>query len=350
MSSFYNCNLFNLKFSNLENFSFEQEEILLRDYNKSTKSSSFNKLNVKYFCKFKEYKNLDWNKPTGIIPIKDNKDLLEFTLKNLSNNNVFEYINFIIVDDRSEDNIKDIVKKYPVSYLRVDNKKGFNFSSLNNIAAKIASDKGSKQIVLWNSDLWVDSEDTVPSLLKLHKDNNSTISGTKLLYPAFSWNGEEVSHNISSIFPDKVGSYRGTIQFGGGLFIFSEQFKNYFPIHYSRFKEKNFFKSNVNKLCNFVTGAFQIIDLEWYINNGGLNPSLSKNFQDVDICLRASEQNKKVYYFGENIYMLHDESVSLSKEKSDKQFLSDHILYSKIWNIQRFYSLYVQVKNGFHTY
>ena len=82
-----------------------------------------------------------------------------------------------------------------------------------------------------------------------------------------------------------------------------------------------------------------MIDLEWFITNGGLNPSLSKNFQDVDICLRANEQNNSVYYFGKDIYFYHDESVSLIKEgKNDTQLVSDHVLFGKIWN-EKLYSL-----------
>ena len=73
--------------------------------------------------------------------------------------------------------------------------------------------------------------------------------------------------------------------------------------------------------------------LDWFVKNGGLNPSLSKNFQDVDLCLRAIQQNKKVFYFGKDIYFYHDESLSLTKEgKNDLQFQSDHVLFSKLWN------------------
>ena len=171
----------------------------------------------------------------------------------------------------------------------------------------------------------------------MHNQEDSTISGTKLLYPPFSWNDEEVSENISSVFPNKSKTYRGTVQFGGSTFINSQQFRTQFPVHAHRFSNHTINKVNNKKLCEFITGAFQIINLKWYINNGGLNPSLSKNFQDVDICLRAFEQDEKVFYFGKDIFLYHDESVSLAKEKNDNQFLSDNVLYSNIWNNNRFF-------------
>lgn len=335
MSSYYNCSLFNQNIQNYSNFEFVQEEVVLKGQAQNNKFA-FNKVSVLYKCKFEEYDKANWNKPTAIIPIKNGLKLLEYTLNNLSKNHVYDHLNFIIVDDRSTDDIKKVCFNYPVSYLRVDNEKGFNFSTLNNIAAKIAFDKGSKQIVLWNSDLWVPDETTIPKLLKMHNDEGCTISGTKLLYPPFSWNGEDVSDNILSVFPSKSQTYRGTVQFGGSLFIFNPNFGTYFPNHLARFKNQDYLKVNENRLSDFITGAFQIFDLEWYMNNGGLNPSLSKNFQDVDVCLRAVEQDKKVMYFGKDIFLYHDESVLLSKEKNDNQFHSDHILYTKLWDHDKF--------------
>jgi len=334
MSSYYKCELFNQTIQDYKNFKFTQEELLLKSFNGS--SSSFEKKQVIYSCSFEEHTEADWGKPTGIIPIKDNIKLLTFTLNNLKQFNVFKYINFIIVDDRSSEDIKSVCQQYPVSYLRVDNEKGFNFSSLNNIAAKIAHDKGSKRIILWNSDLWVSDEGTIPSLISLHEKNNATISGTRLLYPPFSWNGEVVSENIKEFFINKKDTYRDTVQFGGSFFTFNDQLKTFFPNHYGRFCNKNNPYVAQNKLQEFVTGAFQIIEMEWYLENVGLNQSMSKNFQDVDICLRACEQDNKIMYLGEH-FLYHDESVSLTGKKNDDQMISDHVLYSKIWNNERFF-------------
>lgn len=335
MSSYYKCELFNQKISDYNNFSFIQEEIFLKEYNE--KNCTFEKNKILYKCSFEEKDNFNWNMPIGIICIKDNIDLLAYTLNNLKINNVYEYVSFIVVDDRSVQDIKSVCENYPVSYLRVDNEKGFNFSILNNIAAKIALDRGSKDIILWNSDLFVPDDKQIPQLLDLHYKNDSTITGTKLLYPPFAWNGlEEATHNIQSVFPNKQNSYRNTIQFGGGNFAYNTNFKTYFPNHYCRFKEKNYFLSSQDKLDCFITGAFQIINLSWFFEAGGLNCSMSLNFQDVDLCLRATKQDKKIYYFGKDNYLLHDESVSISKSKNSKQFINDHMIYCKIWDEKTF--------------
>jgi len=339
--SFYNCSFFNNKIDNFNSFSVEQEEIVLKKMI-SKEKLEFEIKKVEYKCKFIQHKKFDISKPLAIIPIKDNVSLLEFTIKNIINYKILDSLDFIVVDDRSDEDIYSLCKQNSINYLRVDNDKGFNFSMLNNIAAKLAYENGYDTIVLWNSDLWANDESTIPELVKLHKENNSTISGTKLLYPNFSWDGKEVSHNIETIFPNKKNNYRGTIQFGGSAFIIASVFNTYFPIHSFRFKEKDYYRANVNKICEFVTGAFQIINLKWFIELGGLNPSLSKNFQDVDICLKATEDNKKVMYFGKDLFLLHDESVLLSKNKTDQQFISDNALYSRIWNNHRFLKMIVE--------
>ena len=58
-------------------------------------------------------------------------------------------------------------------------------------------------------------------------------------------------------------------------------------------------------------------------------------FQDVDLCLRALEDNKSVYYFGKDIHFYHDESFNhfsnKDEKKMDRQFVSDEVLFNKIW-------------------
>lgn len=337
MKSFYNCSLFEEENFLLNDvFSVYQKELF---YNKfiNNQNVSFNQINVTYECRWEKQLNWDSTKPTIVIPIKDNIELITKTINNLYKKNIIKHCNIIIVDDRSTNNIKKIVLENKLSYLRVDNKKGFNFSMLNNIACFLAHKLGCKEVILWNSDLWCVKEEYFLTFLKKHRDNNSTISGSKLVYPPIedSMNKLENSDNITSHFPDMQGKWRNTIQFGGSKWVNTSTNSPIFisPLHAYRFKQINDNRANSDKGENFITGALQIIDLDWFIKNGGLNPSLSKNFQDVDLCLRAIEQEKLIFYFGKDIYFFHDESVSLMKEgKNDNQLQNDYILFGKIWN------------------
>lgn len=344
MKLFFNCSLFEQDNFNLtNNFVVNQNELLLKN-TLSEKNHVFEKELISYDCNW--IKNSDWSsdKPTIIIPIKDNLKLLSKTIKNLIEYNINKICNIIIVDDRSKENIKQETINNNLSYLRVDNKKGFNFSMLNNIAAFIAYKLGAKEIILWNSDLWCVNQEYFIEFIKRHRMNNSIISGSKLIYPPIehSMNKDIDSDNIRSHFPNMLnGAWRDTVQFGGSSWIYTEMQSplKFSPLHYCRFKQKDNNKVNCDKGETFVTGALQMINLDWFIANGGLNPSLAKNFQDVDICLRVNEQNKNVFYFGKDIYFYHDESVSLMKEgKNDHQLVSDHVLFAKIWN-EKLYSM-----------
>lgn len=327
-NQYFKCNFFEQNdFKLTKNFTVHQEEILQQQGNQFTKK------NVEYQCKWNK-KSFTKKLPTLIIPIRDNINLLNYTLDNLKSNGLFNLANVIVVDDRSTDPLEEVCDSYNVNYLRVDNKKGFNFSMLNNIPCFLVDKMGGKTVLFWNSDLWVDDIEHFKQLIKRHTENKSTISGSKLLYPYESLHKED-SVNIKMHFPHMSGGkYKGTVQFAGARWVMSPH-NSFVPIHFGRFWNKDDTRINQDYSTEFVTGALHVIDLEWFLNVGGFNPSLSKVFQDVDLCLRALEDNKSVYYFGKDIHFYHDESFNhfsnKGEEKMDKQFVSDEVLFNKIW-------------------
>lgn len=340
MSSFYNSkDLFYSSIKSYKNFSFLQEEIVMEQI-LNNKKISFAKKQVNYICSFEKEENFDKDKPTLLIPIKNNSELLKYTIKNLQKTGISKLSNIIIIDDRSEEDLREIVGSNKFSYLRVDNDKGFNFSMLNNIAAKICLDLHVKQIILWNSDLWCAKPEYFLEILRRHKKNNADMCGAKLVYPPLemSINKEIDTKNINESFPQfKDGKWRETVQFGGDAWILSEQTPlRVIPFHFRRFEKIDNPLVNCDRGANFITGAFQLWNLETFIQLGGLNPSLSKNFQDVDISLRASEAGKRIFYFGKDLYFYHDESFTMhnlkDEKKDDKQMISDRYLFGKLWN------------------
>jgi len=327
---FFSCNLFED-----ENFIIEKEFETHQDELVHVADSKYSKKNILYICIWKQKKQFDNTKPLVILPIKDNINLLNYTLLNFKINNFFDTINLIVVDDRSDEDIEKVCNKYDVNYLRIDNDKGFNFSMLNNIPALLAYKSGVKKIILWNSDLWIDKLEYFDTFLKKHIEAGAVISGSKLLYPHESLHNDKDSINILTHFPSmRDGKSKGTVQFGGSRWISSPN-GSFVPIHYRRFTNKNDPRINCDIGTDFVTGALQIIDLEWFISIGGLNPSLSKILQDVDLCLRALEQNRKVMYFGKDIHFFHDESFNhfsnKTEKKIDNQYRSDNALFTKLW-------------------
>jgi hypothetical protein len=345
MSNYFKCELFEKEdFIPSDNFEVFQAELKLGGEIKSniTKNTNFQFRNqkIKYECQWRIQESWDSKRPTILIPIRDNKKLIDITINNLKEKKIVDFCNIIVIDDRSAEDIKSSVIENNLSYLRIDHEHGFNFSMLNNIAAKICHSLAVKTIILWNSDLWCVKKEWFPELLSRHKNNNSTISGSKLLYPPaeMSLNDKEDTQNIKTAFPHMIGGkWRETVQFGGSVFInLHGQYMDYGPNHYLRFGDKDDPRVNCDKGENFVTGALQVIDLQWFIEAGGLNPSLKKGFQDVDLCLTALKEKKRIFYFGKDIYFYHDESANLHNNKNEKkqdlQAISDHILFGKLWN------------------
>ena len=135
---YFEANLFSEELNYDSTFTVKQKELVFdKIVDVSTGKMSFTPVEVEYICRFVKCANFDNSKPTLIIPIRDNSTLLNYTLQNLAENKIVEYANLFVVDDRSNEDIEKIVTKAGHCYLRVDNEKGFNFSMLNNIAAKI---------------------------------------------------------------------------------------------------------------------------------------------------------------------------------------------------------------------
>ena len=135
MKLFFECNLFEKKdFEIKENFIVNQNQLILKGM-KNNNEAVFQKEEVVYSCTWFKQKNFSKNKPTIIMPTRNMSKLLKKTIKNLEENLVTEHCNLIVVDDRSEEDLKSISSDY--SYLKIEYDKVFNFSMLNNIAAFI---------------------------------------------------------------------------------------------------------------------------------------------------------------------------------------------------------------------
>jgi len=303
-----------------------QTSISVNNFNNAVLANRF----VDYKCSFTKQLNYDASKPTAIIPIRDCSDIVTMCMDCMKETGAFDLMNVIIVDDRSTEDIGSIASKYCVSYLRVDYDSTFNFSMLCNLAAKVCHDLGNTQVIMWNADLFISDISNLHRFIEKHNKLGSTISGAKLLYPPDEYSmGHGDTQNILDNFPSMVGKWRGTIQFGGGGFVKTpESPLQYSPIHMYRFTNDP--AASVDSTAAFVTGAMHMIQLEQFVSIGGYNPSLEKNFQDVDLCLILGN----VHYFGKDIAFYHDESPSFSKHnnKSGQQILSDHMLYGLLHN------------------
>ena len=281
-----------------------------------------------YSCKLVKSGAWAESKPVILLCIKDNIELLQFTLGNLKQNKIFDFANVLIIDDRSDSPaIKVAALENGCSYMRVENTQNkFNFSMLHNLAVHALKNECSnlKEIILWSSDLWTDNPDTLPTLYKKHVADKNTITGTKLLYP---------NENFLYHKSDRAN----TVQYGGSMFGPRPNEAGLFALHIFRGYPKDDPKVNCDKGELFITAAFLIIDAQWYIESGGFCPSLKASYQDVDLCLRANKDNKRVMYYGKDQHLYHYENYTLEKHQSEleKEYISDKLWYKGFWESDR---------------
>ena len=309
-------------------FSFKQAQLKSQRSFYDSSVVNISQTDTTFDCVYIENKNFNSQKPTLLISIKDNSDLLKITLNNLYAHTVHQIVNIFIIDDRPQSDLnKRTAIEFDCSYLEVKNSQNiFNFSMLHNLAVHTLykKHKNLKTFILWNSDLWIGKTDTLAELLRLHSENKSTISGTKLLYP-------------DQTFAHYDASRSKTVQFGGSMFAPRQNEAGLFPWHLYRGYPSDDEKVNCNKGELFITGAFMIVDAKWFIESGGFCPVFTICFQDVDLCLRAATQNKKVFYFGKDLELYHYESYLRGKddEKMDQPTDVDGEIYTKLWSYER---------------
>lgn len=287
-----------------------------------------------------DFQYMDHTKENGlIICIKDNPKLLSFCLDQIRKQEIDQYCDIIIVDDRpTSDSNLQIVKSFQYNYCKITNSLDiFNYSVLNNIAACYASIFHKKRLIFWNSDMWSDNHNTLPQLLNKHISHNSSITGIKLIYPQKK-DYEKIFSEYNHVLGEHINKFYGTIQHGGIFFIPSRSVLSnnqpmYLPSHLWRFYEADHQLASIDTRCFAVTGACHVIETGDFIKLGGYACSLAAAYQDIDICQRAVEKNMSVYYIGSE-QMYHAETITNDDGKkfnTSPIYLSDKLAYTYVW-------------------
>ena len=232
-----------------------------------------------------------------LMPTKDHLSLLKHNLEILKSCGVIEDIQLIIIDDRSTEDVCGFCSSNDLSYIRIDNDYGFNYSVNMNIGAWLLYSLGFETCMFLNNDCYIHNRDFLKELLKRHYDSESHLSGIKLLYPEFRL-----------AFHKKMNRFMGKVQFGGGDFVDRTTLMQ--PRHYARWAFHSHPHANRDSDELFVTGACNIVDLETFIEHGGYNETMPASYQDVYLSLEYRRNNKKVSYFGKDIFFYHEETLS----------------------------------------
>lgn len=240
-----------------------------------------------------------------IIPNKDNKDTLKKCIDSVLTKTTYDNYEIIIVENNSTqqetfDYYKELEKNSRIRVIKWE--KGFNFSAINNYAAKSAN---GEYLLFLNNDIEVRSSDWIDGMLGNAQRKDVGIVGCRLLYP------------------DNTIQHAGVIIGIGG--IAGHAFTN-LPAARSGYMHR----ASTQVDYSAVTAACMMISKKLFEEVGGFEEKLTVAFNDIDLCLRVREKGYLVVYDA-YVEMIHYESKTRGSEDSKEKVrrFQDEIEYMR---------------------
>ena len=255
-----------------------------------------NSLRINYSLNYKP-------KVSILIPTRNNYGMIKRCIKSIEKNTNYSNKEIIIIDNASE---HPQVKKYynSISHKIINYKENFNFSKMNNLAAKQASGE---------------------LLLFLNDD-------TKVLYS--NWLDELVSvcmqNDVGAVGPKLIFS-DNTIQHAGMVFLNTGA-----GFHPGMRLEKSTdaYHNIVNVMRDYsaVTGACLMVKKDIFNKVGGFDDQFDVYYGDSDLCLKIIDAGYRIIYtpFTE---LLHEGSNTIHYWHAGASFfdVENHQLFIKKW-------------------
>lgn len=227
-----------------------------------------------------------------IIPTRDRADLLGMCLDSLIERTSYLNYEVLIVDNGSvEEATRQLFARLPKDRFRiVRDESAFNFSALNNHAARLA--RGS-MLCLMNNDIEILTPDWLEEMVSFAARKDVGCVGARLWYPD------------------------GRLQHGGviiGVGGVAGHAHKYFPRGHAGY----FGRAVLHQALSAVTAACLLVRREVFEAVGGLDEKLVVAFNDVDFCLRVQAYGLRNVWtpFAE---MVHHESASRGDENTPEK-------------------------------
>lgn len=229
-----------------------------------------------------------------IIPNKDQVPVLTKCIDSLYEKTSYRNFEVLVVENNSTDpetfEYYGKIQKEHSNLKVLYYKGGFNFSAINNFAAKQA--KGEMYLLL-NNDIEIISENWLGEMVSLALQKNVGIVGAMLYYP-----NDTVQH-------------AGVITGLGG---FAGHSHKYHP----RGKSGYMFRLSCVQNLSCVTAANLLVTKEAFDAAKGLDEEFTVAFNDVDFCLRIRDMGYQVL-FTPYAECYHHESISRGSDKKGEK-------------------------------
>lgn len=234
-----------------------------------------------------------------IIPNKDHTDDLELCLFSMTRKSTYRNYEILIVENNSEkEETFEYYRKLPDRYPKarvLTWEKGFNYSAINNFAAKEA--KG-EYLLFLNNDVEILTPDWMEEMLQNCQQENVAAVGAKLYYP------------------DDTIQHAGVVLGLGGI-------AGHIMCRASK-EDPGYFGRMISvQEISAVTAACMMVKKSDFDAVGGLDETFQVAFNDIDLCMKFSAAGKKII-FTPYAELYHYESKSRGLEDTpEKQFRFD---------------------------
>jgi GT2 family glycosyltransferase/2-polyprenyl-3-methyl-5-hydroxy-6-metoxy-1,4-benzoquinol methylase len=223
-----------------------------------------------------------------IVPTKNQVDLLRTCLTSLIEGTRYSHCEVLVVDNGSDDP-ETLAYLQSLRDLNADSLKVlswpgvFNFSAMNNMAARVAR---GEYLLLLNNDTQVLHEDWLQEMLGYAQRPDVGAVGARLLYPD------------------------GTIQHAGAILGLGGMGSNHVYQHAAADEVGYFGRLQLPQDYSALTAACLLTRKAHYEAVGGLDEeAFQVNFNDVDYCLKLRARGLKVVWTP-HATLRHEESVS----------------------------------------
>lgn len=213
-------------------------------------------------------KNLRWASVTIVFVNYNNKEMLKNSIENLLCK-IEEDIEILVVDNGSKDGSMEYIENY-FPYVHTEYlKSNMGFGKGCNKGMEIAFEKGSKFVMLLNTDTEVE-EGMLSELLKYCDDNT-------LVIPRMYTDEKDKTNSL--------WYSGGRINFGTG------------EVEQTLFKyDEKDVQCNLPKQVEFATGCCMLISKGVWEKVGGFAEEYFLYYEDVDYCIRLKEAGVKILY------------------------------------------------------
>lgn len=228
-----------------------------------------------------------------IIPNKDEKETLETCLKSIEEKTEYSNYEILIVENNSVtkeifEYYQELSKNPRIRLLRW--KKEFNYSAINNYAAKHAH---GEYLLFLNNDVKVITKGWISEILGTCQREEVGAVGVKLIYP-----DETIQH---------AGCVVGMGGIAGAMFVDM-------PANRTGYLHK----ASIMQDLSAVTAACMMMKKKTFLEAGCFTEELAVAFNDIDLCLKTKKAGYLIVY-NPYVQLYHMESKSRGTENTEEK-------------------------------